>query len=172
MDEEGEFIRARDKAFRLLGIRAHSEMELRRKLKSGKFSSAVVERAIERCRELGYIDDGQFARARARILASGKLSGNRRIAFDLKERGVSGDIADAAIAEVDEEIAEEERIRLFLEKQRPVKTTGEKAEDPSVIFKEKARLIRSLMGRGFPLDSIMDAINTREEGKFHGNDGE
>ncbi len=172
MDEEGEFIRAKDKAFRLLGIRAHSEMELRRKLKSGKFSSTVVEMAIERCRELGYIDDAQFARARARALASGKQSGNRRIAFDLKERGVSGDIVDAAIAEVDEEIAEEKRIRLFLEKQRPVKTTGEKAVDPSVIFKEKARLIRSLTGRGFPLDIIMDTINTREEGKFHGNDGE
>jgi regulatory protein len=172
MDEGGEFIRASQKAFRLLGIRAHSEMELRRKLKSGKFSSAVVERAIERCRELGYIDDAQFARARARMLASGKLSGNRRIAFDLRERGVSGDIADAAIAEVDEEIAEEERIRRIVEKKHPVKTARGSDEDPSLIFKEKARIIRNLMGRGFSLERIMGIINEREEEGFHDDDGE
>lgn len=172
MDEDGEFIRASQKAYRLLGIRAHSEMELRRKLKSGKFSSAAVEEVLQRCRELDYIDDARFARARARALASGKLFGNRRIAFDLRERGVSGDIVDAAIAEIDEEIAEEERIRLFLEKQRPVKTTGENNGDPSAQFKEKARVIRNLMGRGFSLELIMGIINEREEEGFHGNDGE
>lgn len=172
MDGDSEFSRARDKAFRLLGIRAHSEKELRRKLKSGKFSSAVVEEAIERCRELGYIDDAQFARARARALAAGKLFGNRRIAFDLQERGVSGDIAEAAIAAVDEEIPEDDRIRRLLEKQRPVKTAGVIEGDSPALFKEKARIIRNLMGRGFSLERIMQIINAREEEGFHGTDGE
>ena len=86
MDEEREFVRAKEKAFRLLGIRAHSERELRLKLKSGNFSPAVVEDAILRCRELGYIDDEEFARQRARELATNRLAGNRKIAFDLQEK--------------------------------------------------------------------------------------
>jgi len=172
MDEDSALSRAREKAFRLLALRAHSEKELRRKLKAGKFSSAVVEGAIERCLELGYIDDAQFARARARSLAAGKLFGNRRIAFDLQERGISGDTVEEAIAAVDEEIPEEGRIRRLLEKQRPAKTAGESAEDPSLIFKEKARSIRSLMGRGFSFELIMGIINEREEKGVHGNDGQ
>ena len=166
MDEEREFVRAKEKAFRLLGIRAHSERELRLKLKTGNFSPAVVEDAILRCRELGYIDDGEFARQRARALATNRLAGNRKIAFDLQEKGVSGELRTAAIVGVDEELDETERIRRLLGK-RPSGRTSDRPDE-----KEKARLIRNLMGKGFPLALIMRIINETEEKEVHGDDGQ
>jgi regulatory protein len=166
MDEEGELIRAKEKAFRLLGIRAHSEGELRAKLRAGDFSPAVVENVIQRCRELGYIDDGNFARQRARLLAASRLVGNRKISFDLQQKGVTGDLRTMAIAGVDEELDEAERIRRCLQKRGPGKTAGTPDE------KEKARLIRNLMGKGFSFELIKRIINEKEEEGIHDDDGQ
>ncbi|MHB8091434.1 MAG: regulatory protein RecX [Syntrophales bacterium] len=166
MEEAVDFAKAKEKAFRLLGIRAHSERELRLKLKSGNFAPAVVEDVIVRCRELGYINDGEFARQRARALATNRLAGNRRIAFDLQEKGVAADLRAAAIAAVDEEMDEAERIRRLLGKRLPGQTSGRTEE------KEKARLIRNLMGKGFPLELILRTINEQEEEAVHDDDGQ
>ncbi|MHB8829213.1 MAG: regulatory protein RecX [Syntrophales bacterium] len=164
MEEAGAFAKAKEKAFRLLGIRAHSERELRLKLKSGNFSSAVIDGVIQRCRELEYIDDGNFARQRARALATNRLVGNRRIAFDLQEKGVACDLREAAIAGADEELGEGERIRLLLQKRLLKETSGRPDE------KEKARLIRNLMSKGFPLELILKIL--KEEQRVHDDDGE
>lgn len=166
MEEEREFTKAKEKAFRLLGIRAHSERELRLKLKSGNFPPAVVDAVIQRCRELGYIDDGNFARQRARALALNRLVGDRKISFDLQEKGVAADIRAVAIAEVDEELAEGERIRRLLGKRPPGRTSVKPDE------KEKAKLIRNLMGKGFSFDLIMRIINEKGEDAVHDDDGQ
>jgi len=164
MEEADVLAKAKEKAFRLLGIRAHSEKELRLKLKSGNFSSAVIDGVIQRCRELEYIDDGNFARQRARALATNRLVGNRRIASDLQEKGVTGDLREAAIAGVDEELGEGERIRLLLQKRLLRKTSGRPDE------KERARFIRNLMGKGFSLELILKIL--KEERLVHDDDGE
>lgn len=171
MDGEGEFHRALEKAFRLLALRDRSEKELRRKLESAKFSPAVVDGVIERCRDLGYIDDARFARTLACTLAASRLLGNRRISFDLQERGIDGDIAAQAIAAADRELNEEQRLRSILEKRRTGRPADESNGDTSVFFKQKARLVRNMMGRGFSPGLILQVINEREEEGFHGNDG-
>jgi regulatory protein len=165
MDEEGLFTRAREKAFRLLGIRARGEEELRLRLRSGNFPPSVVEDVIERCRELGYIDDGNFARQRARALAANQLAGNRKIAFDLRGKGIDPDVSAEAIADIGEELDEGERIRRLLKKRRPGRAAAKTAE------KEKAKLIRYLMGKGFSLELILKIFND-EEKRIHDDDGQ
>jgi regulatory protein len=175
MDGDREFGRAREKAFRLLGRRAHGEGELRLKLESAGFSPAVVDNVIARCRELGYVDDGQFARQRAKSLASNRLAGNRRISFDLKGKGIADDLRGAAIADLDDEFNEADRIRLLLQKRRAhAALFGQdgKEMDSRDNVKEKAKLIRYLMSRGFSLELIMQAIHAKEEERFHDDDGE
>ncbi len=97
--------KAEQKAYRLLALRAHSEKELRAKLRGGGFAEPVVEAVIEKCRELGYLNDGNYARQRARDLAVNRLAGDRRIAFDLRERGISEELCRQAIAEVRGELS-------------------------------------------------------------------
>ena len=49
-------------ALRLLARRGHSVAELERKLKERGYSAAQIAPVIERCRELGYLDDSRFPR--------------------------------------------------------------------------------------------------------------
>lgn len=141
--------KAEKKAYRLLALRAHSEKELREKLGKGGFTAPVVAGVIEKCQEFGYLNDGKFARARARELAVNRLAGNRRIAFDLSERGISEELCRQAISEVREEISEEDAVeRLFRKKAKGIAVAG--MDD-----REKTRLAGSLMGKGFPMGLII-----------------
>lgn len=158
--------KAENKAYRLLALRAHSEKELRKKLRGGGFAEAVVNGVIEKCREFGYLNDGSFARHRARELAVNRLAGDRRIAFDLKERGISEELCREAIAEVRGELSEEEAVDRFLLKN--TKGTAIVGMDD----REKERLARRLMGKGFPTGLIFRKLIKAEEEAVHVDDGE
>jgi len=166
MDEEREYGRAEGKAFRLLTLRAHSEKELRAKLRAGGFATTVVEEVVRRCRELGYLNDEAFARQRARVLAVSRLAGDRRITLDLRERGIDAELCQRVIAEVRGELGEEEAVERLLRKKtrgRPVAALDER---------EKARLARGLMGKGFSTGLILKILKKTEEEGFHDDDGE
>jgi regulatory protein len=166
MDEDRELGRAEGKAFRLLTLRAHSEKELRAKLQAGGFSTTVVGEVLRRCRELGYLNDEAFAKQRARVLAISRLAGDRRIALDLRERGIDAGIAARVIAEVRGELGEEEAAKRLFRKKirgRPVAALNDR---------EKARLARGLMGKGFPTGLILKTLKKTEEEGFHGDEGE
>ena len=166
MNEDRELCRAEGKAFRLLTLRAHSEKELRAKLRVGGFAAPVVEGVMRRCRELGYLNDEAFARQRARVLAVSRLAGDRRITLDLRERGIDAGLSVRVIAEVRGELDEEEAAKRLLRKKirgRPVASLTER---------EKAGLARSLMGKGFPMGLILKTLKKTEEEGFHDDDGE
>jgi len=166
MNEDREYGRAEGKAFRLLTLRAHSEKELSAKLREGGFSAPVIEQVVRRCRELGYLNDEAFARQRTRVLAVSRLAGDRRIAFDLRERGIDAGLSARVIAEVRGELDEEEAAKRLLRKKirgRPVAALNER---------EKAGLARSLMGKGFPTGLILKILKKTEEEVFHDDDGE
>lgn len=158
--------KAEKKAFRLLTMRAHSEKELRAKLHTGGFAADVVAGVVGKCRELGYLNDGEFARQRARELAVNRLLGNRRIVLDLREKGIPEALSRQAIAEVRGEIDEGKAIEAIL--RRKGRAKGLDAMDE----KEKARLMRSLLGKGFPTGLIFRKLQKAEEEEFHGDDGE
>ncbi|MBU0651937.1 MAG: RecX family transcriptional regulator [Proteobacteria bacterium] len=166
MNEDREYGRAEGKAFRLLTLRAHSKKELRAKLREGGFPAPVIEQVVRRCRELGYLNDEAFARQRARVLAVSRLAGDRRIALDLRERGIDAGLSARVIAEVRGELGEEEAAKRLLRKKirgRPVAALTER---------EKAGLARSLMGKGFPTGLILRILKKTEEEGFHDDDGE
>ncbi|MBU2228576.1 MAG: recombination regulator RecX [Proteobacteria bacterium] len=158
--------KAEKKAYRLLALRAHSEKELRTKLREGGFAAPDIGEVIHKCRELGYLDDPAFARQRARELAVNRLLGNRRIALDLKERGIPEALCREAIAEVRGELSEEEAIGRLIRK----KTRG--AAVAELDEREMVRIARALMGKGFPVGLIMSGLKKTQEEGFHDDDGE
>ena len=166
MDSDREPGRAEGKAFRLLARRAHSEKELREKLKAGGFSGAVIDGAVRRCRELGYLNDEAFAIQRARMLATGRLEGDRRIADDLRERGIDGDVSRLAIAEARGELTESDAAERFLRKRVRGRPHGSFDEQ------DKARLARALMRKGYSTGLIWEILKKTEEAGFHDDDGE
>ena len=157
---------ARQKAYRLLSLRAHSEKELEVKLRDRGFSPDVVKEALEKLRDLKYLNDASFAVQWARNCAVNKLQGNRKITISLKEKGVASQLIDDAIAVARLEFSEEEAIAVLIKK----KMAGKKAAIMDI--KAKQRIYQSLMGRGFPPGLILNKIGKPAEEELNDEDGQ
>lgn len=86
------------KAADLLARRDHFRAELARKLVQRGFPGDVVEGAVERLAELGYLDDATAARRWAEGAVARKGIGPRRVLAELTRRGVAEAEARAAVA--------------------------------------------------------------------------
>jgi len=105
--EAGEVVETYDRALNLLAFRARSARELGRRLMEKGASADCSDKVIAKLREVGLIDDADFARQVARSKISGGAS-RRRLHQELFKRGVARDVADEAVTEVleDENIDE------------------------------------------------------------------
>jgi regulatory protein len=90
---------ALDAALVILAQRPHAASELRWKLRRKGHEPDQVESALARLGELGYLDDGAFARTLVSWRSSKR--GRRAIASELAQRGVPREQAEAALAELD-----------------------------------------------------------------------
>lgn len=89
-------------AYRLLSYRGRSENELRRKFSEKGIYEEIAVTVIERLKANGFIDDLKLASSLARYAGEHKhmsVSGTRKL---LDNRGISREIADAAVKEIDE----------------------------------------------------------------------
>jgi regulatory protein len=85
---------------RLLGGRAHSRVEIQRKLARRGYTSEEVDAALRRLDELGYLNDLAFAEGLVRVRSSSR--GPRALSAELAKRGVGRAQADRALAAYDE----------------------------------------------------------------------
>ncbi len=163
MEECPELNKAKKICWRLLSLRDHGERELAGKLKNKGVEVEIIAEAIDYFRELGYLNDQVFASNQVRRLATGKGYGNRKIASFLLEKGISEDIVGEAITTVRQEWSEAQALTSLIRKKRP---NGNIRDD----LKGKQRLVRYLMGKGFPLGLIFEMINRSEEEDGHDDD--
>lgn len=102
---EAQVSAAREVALRLLSVRERSASELRERLRKRGYGPEAVTRVLDRLAETGLQDDTRFASlyadsARARGFAS------RRVAQDLRAKGVAGPTSiEAATAAPEEDAA-------------------------------------------------------------------
>ena len=94
-----------ESALRLLSYRQRSERELRDRLVRKGFGRAAVEETLERLRNLGYVDDGAFARFWAETRQTARPRSQRLLASELRRRGVAQEIADEATADISDDDA-------------------------------------------------------------------
>lgn len=155
---------AKQKAYRLLSMRPHSEKELGKKLRDKGFPEAVVKEALEKLRDLKYLNDASFAIQWARNLAVNKLWGNRKISAGLQEKGVAPRLIAEAIASVRQELSEEDAVAKLIRRKMAPKQAA------SLDGREKQKLFTSLMGRGFPPGLIINQLGKQAEDDVDGND--
>ena len=84
-------------AYRLLGHRARSRHELRRRLLQKGHDDAAVAEALERLAADGLLDDAEFARSYVADKRNLNGWGSARIRRGLAELGVDHDLIDAAL---------------------------------------------------------------------------
>jgi len=93
----GERPLAMGRALNLLGYRARSEAEVRERLGRYGYVGETVEEVVLRLKELGYLDDEEFARLKAREKA--RRYGPRRVSAELRQSGVGEDLARGLVEE-------------------------------------------------------------------------
>ena len=98
--EKSEIGEATNAAFCFLSYRAHSVEEVRRKLAEKGFSPLTITRTVDRIKELGYLNDGEYAYNFACSSLVHKQWGTLRIQDALINKGVSQEIVNHTVAKI------------------------------------------------------------------------
>lgn len=157
---------AKQKAYRLLALRPHSEKELEKKLREKGFPAVVIKETLEKLLDLKYLNDASFAVSLARNLAVNKLWGDKKIALGLQEKGITADLIDLSLEQAREELSEEAAIAILIRKKAAKRKTF------ALDFKEKQKIFQALMGRGFPPGLILNKLGRIKKEDIDGEDGQ
>ena len=148
---QGDSSCAFESGMRMLSLRAHSEYELRQKLRM-KYPPDAVNSAIERLVASGLIDDEKFAFLLAEELHERKGFAPKRILMELKNRGISSALAENAVNSLD--IDTKIGIINIIEKYSLTENSSRK---------EKDRVIRRLISMGYSFSDISRYISIYEQ---------
>jgi regulatory protein len=96
---------ALEAGLRLLSYRPRSERELRTRLARSGFRKAAIDATQSRLRELGYLNDADFARFYTETQQASRPRSKRIVRAELRSRGIEQDVAEAAIESIDDEAA-------------------------------------------------------------------
>lgn len=157
---------AKQKAFRLLSLRPHSEKELEKKLREKGFPAVVVKETLEKLHDLKYLNDEYFAKSLARNLAVNNLWGNKKLIASLREKGLPTELIDLSIEQARQELPEEAAIEILIKKK------AAKRKMPAFDFKEKQKIFQALMGRGFPPSLILNKLGRIKKEDIDGEEWE
>ena len=144
---ESDFKRAKSRALWYLQGRDYSEKELLDKLVSGGFSEEASLAAIEKMRQIGYVNDENYARRLYSQLVEFGSASKREAFFKLRQKGIDSDL----IKQIAEEYAlpEDEKIKAIIERKHK-----HQLESPEKLRKVFAALVR----KGFEISDIKKAI--------------
>ena len=147
-----------DYAVGALGRRMRSVAELKRLLRQRvdaetEIGRTLVELIIRRLKDQGYLNDAKYAAAYSTFRRDNEKFGRRRVATELKARGVVGEVLEKAVDSTFAEVDDEKQAREYLRRKRL-----EKPQDK----KQAARIFRHLMRAGFTSKSIFKILRKWE----------
>lgn len=96
---------AKQTAYRLLSLRPRSTAEIRRHLQKKQVENEIIDRVIDRLEELQLVDDDAFARYWVEQRETFKPRSRRALQYELFQKGLSRQVVEQAVAEVDETAA-------------------------------------------------------------------
>jgi regulatory protein len=136
-------------ALNLLAARPYASRALHRKLIQKKYSAADTDDVIRRLVDNGLLNDERFAEqyARSKMLSTG--ASKRRLTQDLYRKGIKGDIATAAIANVIDQDEIDPAAVIERVAQKKLAQLGDL--EPVVL---RRRLFGFLARRGYDVDEI------------------
>lgn len=136
-----------EKGIFLISLKDRTRKEIEIKLNEKYRNRKMVEKAVEKLSELGYINDLDYAVS----YIVGKKYGRERITYDLLQKGIKKDTIEEAYFIVEEEYEEnmeEKKLEKAIERNQG---------------KEKNKLIQYLVRQGFSLNKIFSKIKEYEE---------
>jgi len=142
-------------ALRILTRRDYSQAELRKRLTDKGFDPERIDTTLQRCVEFGYLDDARYALTRAASLMNHGRAVGHRILADLRQRGISDELAEQALAAAREACDEDALLADLLARRFPDFSYG------TAPAREKRRVVNFLQRRGFAIGRIMDQMTRK-----------
>ena len=141
-------------ALNLLAARPYASRALHRKLIQKKYSAADADDVIRRLLDNGLLNDERFAEqyARSKMLSTG--ASKRRLTQDLYRKGIKGDMATSAIANVIDQ--DEIDPAAVIERVARKKLAQLGNLEPVVL---RRRLFAFLARRGYDVDEIKRVVS-------------
>lgn len=139
--------RVRERILYLITDYDRSEQNIRQKISMAGYRGSFMDDAIDSLKEYGYIDDLRFARYYAESMRDTKGRSAFAISRSLYEKGISRDVIDTVMGELD--IDEDAQILKALSSKGYNEENIRQIDD-----KERQKLISSLMRKGFSYDLI------------------
>lgn len=138
-----------------------SKDDARRKLTAWGIDRETAERIISRLEKENFIDEKRFCHAFIKDKARFNKWGKTKITYELKKKGISSEIINASLKEVEGECGFEDQLMKIL-------TTKNAALKDDNIVQRRLKLFRFAAGRGFSPDMINRCLDKLPDGK--GND--
>jgi regulatory protein len=158
MNEDRDFIKAKECAYRLLSYRQRSVKEIKDRLEKNKFTPNIITKTVKYLREIDYLNDENFAEFWIRTKLRLSPVGWSALRYQLRQKGVAEQIIDKAISNFAGRYDE-----CDVAKEAILSRVGcYKNLEP---FKLKKSLYSYLSRRGFPREVILKAINQTTENR-------
>lgn len=141
-------------ALSLLAARPYASSALRRKLIQKQYPAADADDVIRRLLDNGLLNDAKFAEQYARSKMQSTGASKRRLTQDLYRKGIKGDVATEAIANV---VAQDEIDPAVVIDRVAKKKLAQLGDlEPLVV---RRRLFAFLARRGYDLDEIKSVVS-------------
>jgi regulatory protein len=163
--EEADTAWLKNRGMRILSRRMVSERDLRRKLSEERRPTAIREAVISQFKEYGMLDDMQFAASFVRTQMARGPKSRPYLKKLLFAKGIFDPIASDAIKQHFDDYDEKAAVKKIAEKKYE---TLKHLPPP----KARSRLINFLRSRGFPWDTIRDAVNVLSGDRFNDAPGD
>lgn len=152
VSREARVVHAQDAALRMLSTSRRSRRDLELRLRRREMDQTVIADALGRLDAIGLLNDDEFALAEASAQLRNAARSTGAVKRRLRQRGVSGEVADAAVAAaVDSEgVDDAQRCSAVAEKRLRQLRGVDKAT-------AQRRLMGFLMRRGFSPDLVFAA---------------
>ena len=104
-------------SLRLLAATPKSRKLLQKKLEEKGFREEVIERTLDHLEKQGFLNDRALAQGLLQGFTSRRPSGRKRIAYELKNRGIGGELIEELLEKYPPEEEREKALELAKQKQ-------------------------------------------------------
>ena len=159
-----------EKGIFIISLKDRTKKELQTKLNEKYFNTKMVQKAVQKLEELGYINDLDDTIS----YINNRKYGKNRISYNLFQKGINRETIDKAYNIIEEEIEkniEDRKLEKAILKHRKKLLVDDEEKDTSLEgkikrLKEEQKVIQSLARQGFEIEKIFSKLKEFKESGF------
>lgn len=159
-----------EKGIFIISLKDRTKKELQTKLNEKYFNAKMVQKAVQKLEELGYINDLDYTIS----YINNRKYGKNRISYNLFQKGINRETIDKAYNIIEEEIEkniEDRKLEKAILKHRKKLLVDDEEKDTSLKgkmkrLKEEQKVIQSLARQGFEIEKIFSKLKEFKESGF------